>query len=419
MLAVCLGSTVPAISHAPEQSYIFLRINADGIEGRFEITSRDLNKALDLNLPYEISQVDIMPYVDQIQDYYLQRTSFSSAAGDHQIVFGEVDMMPVQMGDTLGNFIQVHFDLKGTEQLPEQLSIYYNVLFDKDPFHECLQVVEYDWKAGVYNQESNVTLVFDSKNVEGVLDLSGSTILSGIKAMIGSGMHHIFIGLDHILFLLALLLPSVVYRTPNNPTFRTSGQLNAVVFPGFLKPYAEVWEANESFKVSFIYLIKIVTFFTIAHSITLSLAALELVKLPSALVESIIALSIALAALNNVYPLLEKGREWIIAFIFGLFHGFGFASVLADIGLGSDYLTWSLLGFNVGVEIGQLIIVLIIFPILFLLRKTQFYRPILIYGSIFLILVALSWFSDRSLGTDLPLDNLVEKIYKKLLRVIY
>jgi hypothetical protein len=116
--------------------------------------------------------------------------------------------------------------------------------------------------------------------------------------------------------------------------------------------------------------------------------------------------------------MLRKGKEWIIAFLFGLFHGFGFASVLADIGLGSDYLTLSLLGFNIGVEIGQLIIVLIIFPVLFLLRKTPYYRPMLIYGSIFLILIALNWFSDRSLGTDLPLDNIVEKIYKKLLRII-
>jgi hypothetical protein len=292
------------------------------------------------------------------------------------------------------------------------------VLFDKDPLHACLQVLEYNWKAGIYNQESNVTLSFGPNNVKGVLDLSGNSVLTGVKSMIASGMHHIFIGLDHILFLLALLFPSVVFRTPNNAKFNPSSQLNAVVFPGFLRPYAEVWEANESFKVSLIYVVKIVTFFTIAHSITLSLAALDLIRLPSALVESVIALSIALAALNNIYPMLRKGKEWIIAFLFGLFHGFGFASVLADIGLGSDYLTLSLLGFNIGVEIGQLIIVLIIFPVLFLLRKTPYYRPMLIYGSIFLILIALNWFSDRSLGTALPLDNIVEKIYKKLLRII-
>jgi uncharacterized membrane-anchored protein len=115
--------------------------------------------------------------------------------------------------------------------------------------------------------------------------------------------------------------------------------------------------------------------------------------------------------------MLQHGKEWIIAFVFGLFHGFGFASVLADIGLGGDFMTLSLLGFNVGVEVGQLIIVLIIFPVLFLLRKTKIYKPVLIYGSIFLILVAMSWFLDRSLGTDLPLDNIVEKVYSKVLNL--
>ena len=417
-LAVFMGLSGSALAHAPNQSYIFLRINAQSIEGRFEITSKDLNQALGLELAYELSTADLAPHVQAIHEYYLERTSFTSELGEHKLLFGEIGMMPVLMGDSTANFIQIPFTLQNMDEVPEKINIYYNVLFDQDPQHAGLQIVEYNWKAGVYNEEYNVTLAFGPNNLQGVLDLTSDSIWSGFKAMIGSGMHHIFIGLDHILFLLALLLPSVVFRSPNGTNFQASGQLNAVVFPGFLRPYAEVWEANQSFKVSFIYVIKIVTFFTIAHSITLSMAALELINLPSALVESIIALSIALAALNNVYPMLEKGKEWIIAFIFGLFHGFGFASVLADIGLGSDYLTWSLLGFNIGVEIGQLIIVLIIFPVLFLLRKTRYYKPILIYGSIFLILIALSWFSDRSLGTDLPLDNIVEKIYNKFLKII-
>jgi hypothetical protein len=116
--------------------------------------------------------------------------------------------------------------------------------------------------------------------------------------------------------------------------------------------------------------------------------------------------------------MLQEGREWLIAFVFGLFHGFGFASVLADVGLRGDFMTLSLLGFNIGVEVGQILIVLIIFPVLFLLRKTALYRPLLIYGSIFLILVAINWFLDRSFGTDLPLDDFVEKVYRKFLNLI-
>ena len=404
-------------AHAPNQSYLFLRVFADSIGGRFEINTDDLNKAMNLKLVRGLSVEDIEPHLQHIQDFYRQHTAFSSIYGDHSVRFEEVNIMATPIGD----YVQLSFTLEGISKIPEALNIHYNILFDKDPTHMGLQVIEHYWKAGVLNEEANLTLVFGPNHTDDSLDLSGSSVFRGIMAMIHSGMHHIFIGLDHILFLLALLLPSVVSRSSGNRGLKLvpADQLQAVAFPAFLKPYVEVWIPNERFRTSLIYLIKIVTFFTIAHTITLSLAALKVIMLPSALVESVIALSIALAALNNVYPMLKKGREWLIAFLFGLFHGFGFASVLAEVGLEGDYITWSLLGFNLGVEVGQVIIVSIIFPILFLLRKTTVYKPVLIYGSVFLILVALNWFFDRSLGTDLPLDNIVEKIYARVLKVIF
>ena len=99
---------------------------------------------------------------------------------------------------------------------------------------------------------------------------------------------------------------------------------------------------------------KVVTAFTVAHSITLTLATLGVIALPSALVESTIAASVVLAALNNVFPLFH-GRRWLVAFFFGLVHGFGFASVLAELGLPRDALLLALVSFNLGVEAGQLV----------------------------------------------------------------
>src|SRR4030095_6644743 len=95
------------------------------------------------------------------------------------------------------------------------------------------------------------------------------------------------------------------------------------------------------------------TAFTVAHSITLTLAALGIVALPSRWVESAIALSAVLAALNNIFPIVERGR-WIAAFAFGLLHGFGFAGALQDLGLPAGSLALSLAGFNLGVEVGAL-----------------------------------------------------------------
>ena len=143
-------------------------------------------------------------------------------------------------------------------------------------------------------------------------------------------------------------------------------------------------------------MLRIVTAFTLAHSITLSLAALSVVTLPSRLVESTIALSVVLAALNNLWPLVG-GRRWAVAFGFGLIHGFGFASVLADLGLPRDALVLALVGFNLGVELGQLAIVTLFLPVAYGLRHTWIYRRIIFSGGSALIaLVAAVWLLERA-----------------------
>jgi hypothetical protein len=229
-------------------------------------------------------------------------------------------------------------------------------------------------------------LDFGPNDTIGDLDLNETNnLFSGFYAMIKQGVWHIWIGVDHILFLLALILPAVV-RRKNNSMFG--------------------WEPVKTFKVAFFYIVKVITFFTIAHTITLTLASLELVTLPSRIVESIIAFSIGLAAYNNIRPIF-KMKDWMIAFIFGLFHGFGFASVLSDLGLTHEFLTLSLLGFNLGVEIGQLVIIAAIFPILFLMRKLKLYPKFLVYLSVLLIIISLYWVVERAFEIDLPIDNYI------------
>ena len=164
------------------------------------------------------------------------------------------------------------------------------------------------------------------------------------------GVWHIWIGFDHILFLLSLLLPAVLYRQHK---FREAR-----------------WEPLPGFRPALWEVFKIVTAFTVAHSITLSLATLGVVTLPTRWVESAIAASVVLAALNNIFPWsLFAGRRWMVAFVFGLIHGFGFASVLADLGLPPGALLLALVGFNLGVEVGQLAIVSAFLPAAYWLRS--------------------------------------------------
>jgi hypothetical protein len=163
-----------------------------------------------------------------------------------------------------------------------------------------------------------------------------------------------------------------------------------------------VWLPATSFGAVAIDVAKIVTAFTIAHSITLTLATLDVVSPNARWIESGIALSVALAALNNVFPLVKHGR-WVAAFGFGLIHGFGFASALKDLGLPAGSLVLSLFGFNIGVEIGQLAIVALFLPVAFGLRETWAYRrAILAGGSIAIAAIAGVWLIERAFNVALP-----------------
>jgi hypothetical protein len=180
-----------------------------------------------------------------------------------------------------------------------------------------------------------------------------------------------------MLFLCALLLPAVlIYRDGR-------------------------WVGVTDFGEAFVNVVKIVTAFTLAHSITLSLAVLGFIALPSRLVESAIALSVMAAALNNLRPVVQS-RLWMLAFGFGLVHGLGFANVLVELGLPTDALAVALVSFNLGVEIGQLAIVCAILPLAYLCRHSWFYpRIILGTGSLCIVAVAFVWLLERSLNLSL------------------
>ncbi len=187
-----------------------------------------------------------------------------------------------------------------------------------------------------------------------------------------AGVAHILSGIDHLLFLFSLLLPAVLLR------------------------HQKRWEPIVKPGPAFKSIVKVVTAFTLAHSITLSLAALNVVRLPSRLTESVIAASIVIAALNNIFPVVTESRARI-AFAFGLLHGFGFASVLSDMGLPQGARVLSLLGFNLGIEAGQLAVVTCVMPVIYALRYANFYRrTILPWASAAIAVVAFVWLVQRA-----------------------
>jgi HupE/UreJ protein len=182
---------------------------------------------------------------------------------------------------------------------------------------------------------------------------SGASLRQG--GFLRLGVEHILTGYDHLLFLAALLLPG--------------GRL--------------------------LTLLKIVTAFTVAHSITLALAVLGVVTIPGRLVECVIAASIVWVALENVLLPHAPSRRWLVSFLFGLVHGFGFASTLTALELPSRNLALALLGFNLGVETGQMLVVALLLPLLVWMRRWQWEPRVVRAASLAVAAVGFAWFVER------------------------
>jgi hypothetical protein len=365
ILAALLLHTA-AWAHKPSDSYLTLRAFADtsDVAVRWDIALRDLDYVLQLDRDGngELTWGEVRQRSDDIARYAASRLELSSAEKS----------CPVEASGPL--MLDKHSD--GTyavltltarcDSLLGNLKARYSLLFDVDPSHRGL--VQWIAPGG----EAAQALVFGTDSAEQKLALQAPNAWQTLRQYIVEGVWHIWIGFDHILFLLSLLLPSVLVR------------------------WKDDWQPVSNRRGAAIEVFKVVTAFTLAHSVTLSLAALGVVTLPSRLVESVIAASVVLAALNNLRGTIER-RRWVLAFVFGLIHGFGFASVLADLGLPQGALVLALVGFNVGVELGQLAIVAAFLPLAFSLRGTRFYRVgMLTGGSILVALIASWWFIERA-----------------------
>ena len=244
------------------------------------------------------------------------------------------------------------------------IGLRYDLLFDRDPQHRAIVTL----RDGAATRAAVVT----SGQRVVVPTLSNGRQFAGF---VSEGILHILSGYDHLAFLLSLLLPAALVRLRGE------------------------WQPQQSPRQGIVQIIGIVTAFTAAHSITLSLSALGWVVPASQWIEAVIAASVLLAALNNVWPWVTA-RVWAITFAFGLIHGFGFAGALSELGLPQTGRLLSLLGFNLGVELGQLTVVCAALPVLFLLRGKRWYShrvmPLL---SLAIAATATVWLWQRLMTT--------------------
>jgi HupE/UreJ protein len=347
VLLLCVASTARIIAHPAPFSYLDAHVTPDGLTGRLVVH--------DLDLAYELT---IEPPAQLANAAFVQQNAAAIAAllGPRLTFFKDGRAVPWTL--TAARPVEGQDAVELLWRAPAngttgKLTIGAH-LFPYDPTHQTFINV---YEGGMLMRQEVL-----SRNRKSVDFFTGTRqgLLAVFTTFTASGIHHIAIGPDHILFIVGLLL--------------LGGSLTR--------------------------LLAIVTAFTLGHSVTLALATLQIVDPPSRIIEPAIALSIVYVGADNLLT-GTKGRDvraWV-ALMFGLVHGFGFASVLRESGLPNRALGLSLFSFNLGVEIGQAIIVLIVASLLGVIRahRPAAARTIVMAGSLVVIAAGTYWFIERVL----------------------
>jgi len=383
---VALGlllATGLAGAHKASDSYLQITAAAGQLDVRWDIALRDLDVALDLDSDADgkLTWGEVRAAWPRIEGYALRRLVIEGCP------FASVGRALERRNDGAYAVLM----LRSLCTLPGGMPrIAYGLFAEVDPTHRGIAKVQ---RAGqevaLSVLEPTAALAAAASRPASATEVTGGVATSSSPASSSAdapsrttsahgrweffleGMRHILTGYDHVLFLLCLLVPSVMRRAP--PGWQPVERLGQAVWP----------------------VVGIVTAFTVAHSITLGLAALKLVSLTPAFIEPAIAATIVLAALDNVLPIFPV-RRVVVTFFFGLIHGFGFAGVLAELDLPRADFAWALFQFNLGLEVGQLVIVAVATSVLFRLRRWRGYpRYVIGAGSALAIAIGVAWLIER------------------------
>lgn len=352
-----------ALAHRASDSYLSVDLRSTPPQLRLDIALRDLELAIGIDVDDDdaITWGELRAKRTHLRSYVADRMTV--ARGETRCRLDDARLAVTNHGD--GAYAVLEFPVACS--VDGDLSLDYALMFDLDPTHRAL--VQVKGSAGTHAR----VLSPDAPRL--ILDADqGPDAWQVFTDFSREGVWHIWIGIDHMLFLLTLLIPAVLRREEG------------------------VWRGERAIAPVVTDVVATITAFTLAHSLTLAIAALAALELPARLVESAIAATVIVAALNNLRPLVAT-RRWTIAFALGLVHGLGFASVLVDLGLPDAARVVALLGFNLGVELGQIAIALLFLPLAYCWRHSAIYRHgVMATGSLAIAAIGTLWLAERGLG---------------------
>lgn len=369
-----------ARAHAASDAYLTLRVDGDRIEQRLDIALRDLDRelALDADGDGALTWGEVRRRWDDIVGLAAQGVQLRAEGA---VCMPSAVAPPAldEHVDTRHAVLQRSWRCNG---VPTGLMLDYRLFATSDPTHRGIARIVGSSPAsaaGGPTATQTTRVLVAGAPAATILLGSGRTAPRDALDFFANGLHHIAIGLDHVLFLVTLLLVTVWRRAE----------------PG------TGWVPREQARSAWAEALRLVTAFTIAHSLTLALAAGGMLAPPSRWVESLIAVSVFVAAVDNLRPFLP-GPRWTTVAAFGLVHGFGFAGPLQDLGLRGAGLAVPLLAFNLGVEAGQMLLVVALLPLALAVRRAAAYRRWIVRPvSAVVAVLATAWTLERALALPL------------------
>ena len=393
VLVVLVLGTGTASAHVLPTSTVQLVVGADAVQAQISIPVDDLTAASGLDLG-DASEVEVAAQAAAIDAYlvaHVRPTTDDDRAW--AVTAGTPTVTGAGDARTTGLYREVHVLLTLTPPAgadARSFDLGYDAVVDRVATHTVIVTVSSDWSGGNVSAPYEVgTVVRDTvtNTVEPLhVDLGSGSDLRGLTSMVALGVQHIREGTDHQLFLLTLLLPAPLL----------------VAAPGLRR-----WGGPVAGRQAFRRVARITLAFTLGHSVTLALGALG-VPVPQQAVEVLIAVSILVAATHAVRPLFP-GREALVAGCFGLVHGLAFSETLRALDLTGGRLVLSLLGFNLGIELMQLVVVALVLPPLVLLARTAHHQRLRVAAAVLTGVAAVGWVLAR-LGVSNPIADLADRL---------
>lgn len=374
-----------ATAHPALASAVVLDIHADHIDVELQMPQDQLRLAL----PELDGASDDLVRSDRrnMLLHYLQQHVSLTGQDNVPLAMAVTDLRNSMLDGAPHLLATLRFHHAGGSALTDTVfTLHDDLILHRVVSHKIYVTLRRDFRSAVFADQPRVLDVLRYQHNELLIDRRDVSLWQGFRALVVHGMEHISTGSDHLLFLLCLLLPAPLLKQGRR------------------------WQGSQANGTCWVNILKIVTAFTLGHSLTLAWVVLSQTRIPAQPVEVLVAASILVSALHACKPLLDRFAV-AVAMGFGLLHGLAFSSTIADMGLDIQATVMALLGFNLGIELAQLLIVLAVMPCLILIswRQPRWYGVFRVTGAGFACIASLSWIIER-LGEESgnPIAGLVD-----------